>query len=89
MMREGNPETTPKTGPGTDYPCGVYGVQCFDEAAKLTPDQACCYVHSICKVDDDGPFCESQDFDPMAPDNVNMLKKNGAKHMLRFPRRAS
>lgn len=67
LMREGNPATTPKTGPGTAYPCGVYGVVCTDEAARLTPDQACCYVHSTCKIDDDGPYCESYDFDPADP----------------------
>lgn len=81
--------TTPKTGPGTDYPCGVNGVLCTDQAAKITPDQSCCYPHSTCKMDNDGPYCESYDFDPADP--VNMLKKNGAKpkRKLRFARHAS
>jgi hypothetical protein len=68
MMREGNEATTPKTGPGTEYPCGVYGVVCTDTAAQLTPDQRCCWVHSICKMDDEGPYCEADaSYDPSDP----------------------
>jgi hypothetical protein len=53
MLREGNPETTPKTGPGTDYPCGVHGQQCFD----TTPPTCCEYG----KCANDGePYCDNR-----------------------------
>lgn len=48
------PIANPKTGPGTDYPCGATGVQCFD---SKDPDAACCPMDHSCRVDDAGPFC--------------------------------
>ena len=50
MLRDGNPATTPKTGPGTDYPCGVGGILC--------PDHTCCAKGGECVEDDGGPYCQ-------------------------------
>ncbi len=30
----------PPVGPGTDYPCGIHGIQC--------PDQKCCWENDVC-----------------------------------------
>lgn len=67
LLREGNPVTDPGQGKGTAYPCGYWGVECADEAAILTPDQKCCPQNHLCKMDNDGPYCENQYVDPMGP----------------------
>lgn len=65
LAREGNPVTTPKTGPGTPYPCGVSGVVCED---ARTSNEKCCPGNHACRRDPDGtPFCEFVNFDPSDP----------------------
>lgn len=44
---------TPPTGPGTDYPCGVWGVVCA-EASTVPGVTMCCPQASICGYS--GPF---------------------------------
>ncbi len=54
LLRDGNPVTTPKTGPGTDYPCGVHGMKCPD--AHVAGETCCSY--GVCARDDEGPYCD-------------------------------
>lgn len=69
-----------KTGPGTDYPCGATGVVCTDQAAHLTTDQACCWEHSSCRMDNDGPYCHTDYYDPMSPMGTPMRRSRFKAH---------
>lgn len=76
-----SPAITPGTGKGTAYPCGYTGVVCNDQASMLTPDvAACCWQNSVCKIDDDGPYCEGIAHDPSDPATM------GAKRSVRIKR---
>lgn len=53
---------TPPTGPGTDYPCGLYGVECSNHM--------CCGEGFACGVDD--PTCPAGMCCYVGPDEVRM-----------------
>jgi hypothetical protein len=74
LFREGNPATTPKTGPGTDYPCGVYGMLCRD-----TRPATCCML-GVC-ANDGEPYCDER-----PPDDPGDPTQWAARKHVRLPR---
>lgn len=62
---------TPPTGPGTPYPCGYTGVWCFPVDGTHT----CCWQHSSCRQDDDGPYCHTEQYDPSDPINLGAPRR--------------
>ena len=76
MLREGNPATTPKTGPGTDYPCGVHGQECSD----TTPHTCCEY--GVC-ANDGEPYCDNRP--PSDPSNPGTWGKKLPARLNRSP----
>lgn len=60
--------TKPKTGPGTDYPCGLRGMLCGD-----TDPPSCC-SYGTC-ANDGEPYCDQRPLDPMDPNNFGVRKR--------------
>jgi hypothetical protein len=73
-MTTGNtPQTTPKTGPGTDYPCGVQGMFCTD-----TKPPTCC-TYGLC-ANDGEPYCDyTPPSDPADPQFMRREHKRFAR----------
>lgn len=55
---------TPKTGPGTDYPCGVAGLVCTTNGV---PNHECCTEGDVCGAADQKTQYPSMAEDPSCP----------------------